>query len=234
MLQQMNDNADTVPGDGFNGDNNHDIIEKEPNLEENSIMNQMEENGTNNSQDLEEGKYTSDYESDDVNIVIGDVESTPAQHSSLNIKCGGLLTLPSTAQEKLKPLQPGKFSIDEFETNGTINGIPAQEYNLDQMEDKPWRQPGADITDYFNYGFNEESWGTYCEKQKRMRNESGVGSISNASGPNGPGNMANPGSKVPQVAITNYNSRYAGIVGPKNPHRVVKWQELLMLLALLV
>ena len=28
---------------------------------------------------------------------------------------------------------------------------------------------GADITDYFNYGFNEETWQQYCDKQKAMR-----------------------------------------------------------------
>jgi hypothetical protein len=38
-------------------------------------------------------------------------------------------------------------------------------------EDKPWRKPGADITDYFNYGFTEESWIAYCMKQKRIRAE---------------------------------------------------------------
>ena len=29
--------------------------------------------------------------------------------------------------------------------------------------------PGADITDYFNYGFNEDTWTKYCEKQRRLR-----------------------------------------------------------------
>lgn len=42
--------------------------------------------------------------------------------------------------------QPGKFSIEEFETIGTINGIPAHDFSLDSLEDKPWRKPGADIT----------------------------------------------------------------------------------------
>lgn len=28
---------------------------------------------------------------------------------------------------------------------------------------------GADLSDYFNYGFNEETWKAYCEKQKRLR-----------------------------------------------------------------
>ena len=30
---------------------------------------------------------------------------------------------------------------------------------------------GADITDYFNYGFTEETWRLYCEKQRRTKTE---------------------------------------------------------------
>lgn len=78
-------------------------------------------------------------------------------------------------QDKAK--QPaGKFSIEEFESVGTINGVPAHEFSIDSLDEKPWRKPGADITDYFNYGFNEDTWRSYCERQKRMRmHESGVG-----------------------------------------------------------
>lgn len=35
--------------------------------------------------------------------------------------------------------------------------------------DKPWRRPGADQTDFFNYGFDEFTWATYCLKQKMTR-----------------------------------------------------------------
>jgi hypothetical protein len=68
------------------------------------------------------------------------------------------------------------------------------EFDLDGVEDKPWNKKGAhrhhialpcahhpmvstllvtgaDITDWFNYGFNEESWKAYCEKQKKLRQE---------------------------------------------------------------
>jgi pre-mRNA 3'-end-processing factor FIP1 len=41
------------------------------------------------------------------------------------------------------------------------------EYDIENMTDKPWNKPGADITDYFNYGFNETTWGEYCNMQKR-------------------------------------------------------------------
>ena len=30
---------------------------------------------------------------------------------------------------------------------------------------------GADITDYFNYGFTEETWRLYCEKQRKTKAE---------------------------------------------------------------
>ena len=38
-------------------------------------------------------------------------------------------------------------------------------------EDKPWRRPGSDITDYFNYGFDEFTWASYCLKQDTLRKE---------------------------------------------------------------
>lgn len=75
-----------------------------------------------------------------------------------------------------KPAPGGKFNMEEFESVGTINGVPAHEFSIDSLDEKPWRKPGADITDYFNYGFNEETWRMYCDRQRRMRqNESGVG-----------------------------------------------------------
>ncbi|KAJ9594273.1 hypothetical protein L9F63_027090 [Diploptera punctata] len=141
---------------------------------------------------------------DDVHVVIGDIKTSPT-YTSLNIKRGGLLTSVGGG-EKLK--QPGKFSIEEFEAVGTINGVPAHEFNLDSLEDKPWRKPGADITDYFNYGFNEETWRAYCERQKRIRiHESGVGLAQI-------GGQATGRGTIP-VAITNDNSKYSGFLGPK-------------------
>lgn len=56
-----------------------------------------------------------------------------------------------------------------LELIGEYNGQPITDVDLDNVEDKPWRKPGADITDYFNYGFNEVSWRSYCAKQKMLR-----------------------------------------------------------------
>ncbi|XP_036969588.1 pre-mRNA 3'-end-processing factor FIP1 isoform X3 [Acanthopagrus latus] len=41
-----------------------------------------------------------------------------------------------------------------------------------KVQEKPWLRPGADISDYFNYGFDEESWKTYCRKQLKLRTSS--------------------------------------------------------------
>lgn len=38
-------------------------------------------------------------------------------------------------------------------------------------DDKPWRRPGIDQTDFFNYGFDEFTWSSYCLKQDTLRNE---------------------------------------------------------------
>ncbi|KAG9233093.1 Fip1 domain-containing protein [Amylocarpus encephaloides] len=37
--------------------------------------------------------------------------------------------------------------------------------------DKPWRRPGTDVSDYFNYGFDEYTWSTYSGKQETNRSE---------------------------------------------------------------
>lgn len=45
------------------------------------------------------------------------------------------------------------------------------QYNLkklkDTVEDKPWTAEGADITDWFNYGFNEHTWDIYRRRMKK-------------------------------------------------------------------
>ena len=65
---------------------------------------------------------------------------------------------------------------EDFKTAGKVNGIPVAELSSSEYDDKPWRKPGTDLSDYFNYGFNEDSWFKYCDRQKKMRvNESGAG-----------------------------------------------------------
>ncbi|KAF5277746.1 hypothetical protein FQR65_LT03726 [Abscondita terminalis] len=179
-----------------------DPVEDKQDKEENNDRNAEEDKQNGDGSDKEDYDEDSD---DDVNVVIGDIKTSPT-YASLNIKRGGLLTTTAKGDKTPQVQQPGKFSVDEFEQAGVINGIQVGEFNLDNLEDKPWRKPGADITDYFNYGFNEDTWRAYCERQKRMRvSESGTGLLPlNAIGmPRGP------------IPIMNDNSKYSGTPVPK-------------------
>ncbi|CAM9273605.1 unnamed protein product [Discosporangium mesarthrocarpum] len=62
-------------------------------------------------------------------------------------------------------LQPGEYPPTAELQRAT--GKTAFDIDIDGMEEQPWRHPGVDIADFFNYGFTEDSWRVYCEKQLR-------------------------------------------------------------------
>lgn len=39
---------------------------------------------------------------------------------------------------------------------------------MDALTEKPWRRPGSDLSDYFNYGFDEVSWEAYCYRRRDL------------------------------------------------------------------
>ncbi|GLU01372.1 hypothetical protein SLE2022_186830 [Rubroshorea leprosula] len=43
--------------------------------------------------------------------------------------------------------------------------------DIDTLEEKPWKHPGVDISDFFNFGLNEESWKDYCKQLEQRRLE---------------------------------------------------------------
>lgn len=36
--------------------------------------------------------------------------------------------------------------------------------DIDGFEEKPWKYPGVDASDFFNFGLNEETWKDYCKQ----------------------------------------------------------------------
>lgn len=49
------------------------------------------------------------------------------------------------------------------ESSETVpDAFKVYEINLDELPETPWRSPGVDISDYFNYGFNEQMWKEYA------------------------------------------------------------------------
>ncbi|KAL1548957.1 FIP1[V]-like protein [Salvia divinorum] len=45
------------------------------------------------------------------------------------------------------------------------------EVDIDGFEEKPWKLPGVDVSDFFNFGLNEDSWRDYCKQLEQLRLE---------------------------------------------------------------
>ena len=149
-----------------------------------------EENDPNNEDQLDEERESADDEEedesdDDITITINDVNAA-APNSSTNQNTSFSSTYQSvnlSLNKRVPSFGPGgqvtslnaatkpKATGLDIEAAGQYNGQSIFDLNLDSLEDKPWRKPGADITDYFNYGFTEETWKIYCDRQRRLRNE---------------------------------------------------------------
>ncbi|KAI8430212.1 hypothetical protein MSG28_000560 [Choristoneura fumiferana] len=88
-------------------------------------------------------------DSDDVKVTIGDIKAGPQAYASLNIKRGvGLVAAGAGEKPRAGAAPaPGKVTLEDLDGPGSINGVPALEFNIDTIEDKPWNKPGADISD---------------------------------------------------------------------------------------
>ncbi|KAI6154009.1 hypothetical protein BKA82DRAFT_4096438 [Pisolithus tinctorius] len=52
--------------------------------------------------------------------------------------------------------------------SGMLDGRSILDVDLNAMAEKPWRRPGSDISDWFNYGFDEISWELYCYRRRDL------------------------------------------------------------------
>ncbi|CAF4363944.1 unnamed protein product, partial [Adineta steineri] len=77
----------------------------------------------------------------------------------------------------------------DLDAQGVINGKPTYEYdilNAYKDEEKPWKKPGADIVDYFNYGFTEEVWAQYCNRQRQLSSDNNLARLNPVHNPHMP------------------------------------------------
>ncbi|WOK92269.1 FIP1[V]-like protein [Canna indica] len=44
--------------------------------------------------------------------------------------------------------------------------------DIESFEEKPWRHPGVDISNFFNFGLDEDKWKDYCKRLDQLRLES--------------------------------------------------------------
>ncbi|KWU43534.1 Fip1-domain-containing protein, partial [Rhodotorula sp. JG-1b] len=73
----------------------------------------------------------------------------------------------------LNPDPNPTFDVDALPIKDA-DGNDLFDLDLDALEEKPWRQPGANLADYFNYGMNEATWKNYVRKQREMRQSESV------------------------------------------------------------
>lgn len=110
---------------------------------------EKQDSNSNDAKEEEDNDEDNDDEEDDdednVNVVIEDFNFRAAQ------------------KQQPQSQQPKQPTID-FEASQT-----ALDVDISTLEDKPWRKPGADLNDYFNYGFDESTWRMYCDRQKKMK-----------------------------------------------------------------
>ncbi|XP_017281334.1 pre-mRNA 3'-end-processing factor FIP1 isoform X1 [Kryptolebias marmoratus] len=109
----------------------------------------------------------SDDDDDDVRVTIGDIKTGAPQYTTYGAPPVNL-NIKSTSSRPYGQVTTKLKGVD-LDAPGNINGVPVVEVDMESFEEKPWRKPGADLSDYFNYGFNEDTWKAYCEKQKRLR-----------------------------------------------------------------
>ncbi|KAI9502945.1 hypothetical protein BX070DRAFT_225901 [Coemansia spiralis] len=140
--------------------------------------NQIDDNAQKSEGDAaESGSDDSSDEDDDLEVILepggadvgkqADTQAASAEGTVLD----GLDGRSKAGDSSMQALFAGGADRMDILTVPLINNMDMYTIDLDMLEEKPWRQPGADITDYFNFGFNEETWKIYCMKQKWCRNE---------------------------------------------------------------
>lgn len=104
------------------------------------------------------------------------ISAIPIQQSLAN---AGVFIQPTAAQQPasdsgpdpstLPPARapPSHPAIDPT-VPGTFEGRTVFDIDMANLEPKPWRRPGSDIGDWFNYGFDEISWEAYCYRRRDM------------------------------------------------------------------
>ncbi|KAG5298614.1 pre-mRNA polyadenylation factor fip1 [Histoplasma ohiense] len=93
-------------------------------------------------------------------------------------------TIPNAiAAKPTVPQKPGSAYPAQHTSTIDINANPVHpttskpilstdlDADFPTENDKPWRKPGSDMTDYFNYGFDEFTWASYCLKQDTLRKD---------------------------------------------------------------
>ncbi|KAJ7610891.1 hypothetical protein FB45DRAFT_327379 [Roridomyces roridus] len=98
----------------------------------------------------------------------------PPQPSPENVAAVAVAATPAVVEDGIDPstlppatAPPSHPAIDPT-VMGTMDGRAIIDVDLAAMTDKQWRKPGADVSDWFNYGFDELSWEIYCYRRRDL------------------------------------------------------------------
>lgn len=92
-------------------------------------------------------------------------------------------TGPNTAEDNvhfilsLPGSKPKNATTQQQQTNSlsrrtiSTSHRNAFDIDIDEIDPKPWRMPGADLSQYFNYDLNEETWTAYRKKYLEKRDQ---------------------------------------------------------------
>lgn len=72
---------------------------------------------------------------------------------------------PSTLPVVIAPATAPKIDLNR---DGTVDGRSVYEVDIAALENKGWRRPGSDLSDWFNYGFDEISWEAYAVRRREL------------------------------------------------------------------
>lgn len=89
-------------------------------------------------------------------------ESASAAPEPLKLSEGvDLSTLPPV-------IAPPSYPSINLDIPGVLDGHSILDVDISAIAEKPWRLPGSDISDWFNYGFDEISWEAYCYRRRDL------------------------------------------------------------------
>lgn len=113
----------------------------------------------------EEEEEESEAEDESVAIVL-EGGTGPGKQGSVHMKKGSA----PVSEEQYEEEEPKMAHHQEAHPFSlALPNEKVYDIDIDLLPDKPWRKPGADLTDYFNYGFNEVTWRNYCKIQIEHR-----------------------------------------------------------------
>lgn len=114
--------------------------------------------------------------SKDIISVAPDVSSTITKASDERLITEGeasqsVTTTTSKTTENDGNVPKAMVGSIDLDKEGIFDSVGITTIDPEVLKEKPWRQPGANISDYFNYGFNEFTWMEYLHRQEKLQQD---------------------------------------------------------------